>query len=154
VPHIIKSGRYDAPIERVFALATDFERYPEWNVNYAEIKDVSGPVVVGTRVTGIMRFMGRQVEGTGEIIEVDPPHLIRMSGTRPEGGHMDMTYRFTPAEPGTEYEFEIDYELPPGIIGQIADRLFVERAVDRDLRHTIENFEALLVAEAPLPVGA
>jgi uncharacterized protein YndB with AHSA1/START domain len=145
------SGHYEAPIERVFALATDFARYPQWNVNYAEIKEVSGPVEIGTKVTGVMRFMGRQVEGSGEIVELDPPRLIRMSGERPEGGRLDTTYRFTPAEPGTDYEFELDYDLPPGIIGQIADRLFVERAVDRDMRHTIENFTALV--EAPEPVA-
>ena len=39
-----------------------------------------------------------------------------------------------------------------GIIGQIADRLFVERAVERDLAHTIENFGALVEAPVREPV--
>ena len=146
--HITRSGHYEAPIERVFELATDFQRYPQWNVNYSEIRDVSGPVEIGTVVTGVMQFMGRKVEGAGEVVELDTPYLIRMKGERPEGGRMDMTYRFTPAGAGTDYAFDVDYELPPGIIGQIADRLFVERAVERDLAHTIENFGALV--EAPV----
>ena len=152
--HITKSGHYDAPIERVFALATDFERYPQWNVNYTEIKEVSGPVVIGTKVTGVMQFMGRQLEGTGEVVAVEPPHLIRLVGARPEGGRTDTTYRFTPVETGTDYVIDIEYELPSGIIGQIADRLFVERAVERDLQHSIENFTALLELEVPQLVTA
>lgn len=152
--HITKTGHYAAPIERVFALATDFERYPQWNVNYTEIKKVTGRVVVGTKVTGTMQFMGRRVEGTGEIVAVEPPHLIRLVGARPEGGHTDTTYRFSPVEAGTDYVIEIEYELPPGIIGQIADRLFVERAVERDLKHSIENFTALVEAEVPQLVTA
>lgn len=152
--HITKSGHYDAPIERVFALATDFERYPQWNVNYVEIKEVTGPVEVGTKVTGTMQFMGRQVEGTGEIVHVEPPRLIRIVGERPEGGRTDSTYRFTPVETGTDYVVDIEYELPTGIIGQITDRLFVERAVERDLQHSLENFTALLEIEVPQLVTA
>ena len=53
-----------------------------------------------------------------------------------------------------DYVIDIEYELPPGIIGQIADRLFVERAVERDLRHSIENFTALVEAEVPQLVTA
>jgi uncharacterized protein YndB with AHSA1/START domain len=147
--HITKTGHYDAPIERVFALATDFERYPQWNVNYAEITDVTKPLTVGTKVTGVMQFMGRRLEGTGEVVELVSPRLLRVVGARSEGGRTDTTYRFTPVETGTDFVIEVEYELPSGIIGQIADRLFVERAIERDLQHSIENFAALVVAEVP-----
>ena len=45
---------FDAPIERVFELGTDFKRYPEWNTAYSEIKEVIGPPdKLGTRILGV-----------------------------------------------------------------------------------------------------
>ena len=149
--HIRMSGHYDAPIDRVFELATDFRRYPEWNVSYIEVKDVAGPPrQVGTKITSSMRVLGRVSDGTGEVFEIDPPRLLKMGGTRPDGAKLFSTYRFTPKDSGTDWEFEIEYELPAGIVGQIADKLFVERAVERDVRHSIENFTALVEAKQPV----
>lgn len=42
------------------------------------------------------------------------------------------------------------YELPAGLFGQLADKLFLEKAMERDLRHSTENFKALVEAKAPV----
>jgi hypothetical protein len=42
------------------------------------------------------------------------------------------------------------YELPGGFIGDLAFKLFAERAVERDLRHSNENFKAIVEAEVPV----
>jgi uncharacterized membrane protein len=144
------TAHYDAPIEKVFALGLDYQRYPEWNVSYVEIKEVIGPPgAVGTKVHAVMRTLGRQMEGWAEIVEIDPPRRIKTTGSATTGGQLDVTYRLTPAGTGTDFELEVEYELPAGIFGQIADRLFIERAIERDLRHSLENFKALV--EAPEP---
>lgn len=151
--HLRFTEHFDAPIDRVFELGSDFKRYPEWNVNYTQIKEVTGPPdKVGTKIVGVMKVLGRQMEGSGEIVEVDRPRLLKISGTGPEGGTVVTTYRLTPAGTGTDLEAEFDYELPAGILGQIADKLFMERAVERDLRHSMENFKALLETQVALPV--
>jgi uncharacterized membrane protein len=144
-------GHFDAPIERVFELGSDFKRYPEWNAAYSDIKEVIGPPdKVGTRILGVTKVLGRHMEGWGDIVEVDPPRLLKVSGKGLEGGTVTTTYRYTPAGTGTDYEFEGEYELPAGFLGQIADKLFVEKAVERDLRHSIENFKALVEAKTPV----
>jgi uncharacterized membrane protein len=149
--HLRMTAHYEAPVERVFALGTDFARYPEWNVTYTEIKEIAGPPDrVGTRIHAVMRFLGRTMDGWGELVEIDPPRMFRMTGTSTDGGRLDVVYRMTPAGTGTDLVIEAEYELPAGIIGRIADKLFVERAVERDLHHSIENFRAFV--ELPQPV--
>lgn len=141
----------DVPVERVFELVTDFKRYPEWNVNYTEIREVVGPpLAVGTRIHAVMRLLGRTMDGWGEIVEVDPPRMLKFKGTSPEGGSNTIVYHFTRSGIGTDAEVEIEYELPSGILGQIADRLFIERSVERDMRHSNENFKALLQVREPV----
>jgi uncharacterized membrane protein len=58
-------------------------------------------------------------------------------------------YRMTPAGEGTDVEMEVDYEVPAGFLGHIADRLFLEKAMERQMRHTAENFKALAEAKVP-----
>jgi uncharacterized membrane protein len=53
------------------------------------------------------------------------------------------------AGPGTDISFEMDYELPGGFIGGIAVKLFMERQIERDIKHSNENFKALCEAKVP-----
>ena len=61
------------------------------------------------------------------------------------------TYRLTPVGEGTDVTVEADYELPAGFLGHIADRLFIEKAMERQMRHGFENFKALAEAQVPVP---
>ena len=149
--HLRMTAHFDAPIERVFELATDYRRYPEWNVAYEEVTEISGPAdEVGTRFHGVMRILGRRMEGWGEITEVDRPRYLKIAG-KGSGGTTTTVYRFTPVGSGTDTELEIDYELPAGLFGKVADKLFVERSVERALRHSLENFTAFVEENVPLP---
>ena len=146
------TGHYDAPIEKVFELGTDFKRYPEWNISYVEVKEVTGPPdVVGTRIHAVMKVLGRTMEGWSEVIEVEKPRYIKVTGTSFEGGKITVVNRLVPAGEGTDFETEVEYELPAGIFGQIFDKVFVEKTVERDLRHSLETFKALLEAKIPVP---
>jgi uncharacterized membrane protein len=46
---------------------------------------------------------------------------------------------------------EVDYELPGGFVGGVADKLFVERAIERDIKHSLENFKAICEADVGVP---
>ncbi len=152
--HVRMTAHFEAPIEKVFELATDYQRYPEWNVSYSTVDQVSGPYdKVGTKFHTTMKLLGRRLEGWGEIAEVEKPKLLKITGTSPQAGSLTALYRFTPVSiAGTNVEMEIDYELPAGFLGQITDKLFIEKSVERDLSHSIENFKALVELKTPVPV--
>jgi uncharacterized membrane protein len=145
------TAHYDAPIERVFELATDYARYPEWSAQYEEVTEISGPPdAAGTRFHGVIRLLGRKMEGWGEVTEVDAPRYLRIAG-QGSGGTTTTVYRFTPVGSGTDAELELDYELPAGFFGKVADKLFVERSIERALRHSLENFKAFVEEKVPIP---
>jgi len=149
--HVRTSAHLDAPIDRVFELATDYKRYPEWNVNYVEVPEVLGPAhKAGTRIRSTMKLLDRKLEGWAEITEIDQPKFIKLTGTSNEGGKLIAEYRFTPAGTTTDVTAEVEYELPAGPFGKIFDRLFIERTVERDLHHSMENFKALVEASVPV----
>jgi uncharacterized membrane protein len=151
--HVRETLHIDAPPDRVWALGTDPSRYPEWQAGLVEVRDISGPLDrVGSKYTAVYQVMGRRLEGTTEVTKLEPGKLIEERGSIVGGGPAVSTIRIEPLSGGTDMTFELDYELPGGLIGDIANKLFMERAIERQIRHSNENFKAL--AEAKVGVTA
>jgi carbon monoxide dehydrogenase subunit G len=150
--HVRQTGHIDASPETAFALALDAARIPEWNSSVIEVNDVSGPMdQVGSSYVSVLKLGGRRLDGRWEVSRVEAPRVLEFSGTAPGGGKATAKNRFEPAGDGTDLTIEIDYELPGGFVGGMADKLFVERAIDRDVKHSIENFKAICEAEVQVP---
>jgi uncharacterized membrane protein len=58
--------------------------------------------------------------------------------------------RLEPKGTGTDLTMELTYELPAGFLGAVLDKVFVERAIERDLRFSAENFKAFCEAKVPV----
>lgn len=139
----------EAPPERVWELASDCDRIMEWQTGISEIRDCPGRLdVVGARYSWIYKAFGRKLEGTAETTKVERPRLMEQRLTTPGGGTGTSTVRLEPAGGGTDMTVDFEYELPGGFFGDMADKLFMERAIDSDLRHSNENFKALCEAKA------
>ncbi len=150
--HVHIEHHIDAPIEHVWDLAMQTERIPEWNP-YQEIHDLQGSFdTVGSTFEGAIKVLGRTIKGTGRIVEVEKPRLLHMKVTTSTGEPSDYLYRYEPAGTGMLCTIDIEYEMPGGVLGEAVDRLFVERSIEREMKHVAENFAALAEATAPQPV--
>jgi uncharacterized protein YndB with AHSA1/START domain len=151
--HFKVTPHFEAPIERVFALSVDPLRIPEWAPSIFEVKDATpGPMTLGSTYTAVTKLLGRHLDIRYEITEIDSPRLLTAVGTASNGGRVLLRTRLTPAASGTDAELEVDYDLPIGFLGEIADKLFVEQAMERDMRHGVENFRSIVEARIPLTI--
>jgi uncharacterized membrane protein len=149
--HGTMTDHFEVPIERVFDLYIDVKRWPEWMPGLVEVKEVTGPLdTAGTRILEVSRFLGRTMEGWDEIAEAERPRLVKMT-SQGEGAKSSMTLRLTPAGQGTDVVVDYVFETPAGFFGHMADRLFIDKAMERQGRHALENFKALVEAEALVP---
>ncbi len=74
----------DAPIEKVASYTSDPDHAPDWYVNIGSVEWKSPkPLMVGSRIAFIARFMGRKLSYTYEIIEYSPRHLIMRTSEGP-----------------------------------------------------------------------
>lgn len=131
----------NAAIERAFRLATDPTAMHDQMPWIDDIHDVDG---AGDRVGDSFRFrdsmFGFHPKGRTEVIAADRPRSVSAVTTYDNGVVVTWTMRFTPALEGTEVENEIDYELPAGALGRVADDLVLHRFLEQRLRESGERF--------------
>jgi uncharacterized membrane protein len=150
--HVRQTGHIDASPDKAFALAIDAARIPEWNSSVVEVKEINGSLdQVGSSYVSVLKLGGRPLESRWEVSRVESPGALEFTGTAPGGGRATAKNRFESAGGGTDLTIEVDYELPGGFVGGLADKLFVERSIERDVKHSVENFKAICEAEVQVP---
>ena len=153
--HIHHEYHIDAPPDVAWIVGRDPERMPEWNTTTVSVKDVSAPLdQPGATYTTVSKIVGRPLEVQWKVERVEPGRLAEITARSPGGGGAHLIVRYAPDGSGTKLITDLDYELPMGFLGDVADRLFAERAMARDIQHSGENFRALVEEQAMSPTAA
>lgn len=139
-----KSILIHAPMEAVFALATDPKRWDTWYAGLSEPEKITGEGEAGTVVEHSYLLAGIRFPVTSHVLEKQ---------SSPEGGRWrgkvegplagEHTWTYTPKNGDTEVMVEMDYTVPGKALGKIADRLIIERMEERSLDQTLENLKLL-----------
>jgi len=145
-------AKVEAPIEQVFDYAVDVTRWAEWNVSVVEMTPSAPLAAIGDRFAGKNKFLGRVEDIEGKVTAIERPRLMAFVSGPLTGGHENWTVNFTPADTGTDIDCVIDYEVPLGLVGAFADKLFIERQVQRMLNQSRDNFIALVEHKVLQPV--
>jgi uncharacterized membrane protein len=129
--------------EKIYAFARDPLKWGQWYANLSEIKLEKGDGGVGSVINSVYNLFGMHVPTIVEVTEdVSSPELCRWAGLIKGNITGKQIFTYTAKDGGTEVEIELEYTLPAGIIGRIADKLLIEKVKDNDLVHTLENLKA------------
>ena len=127
----------------VFALLVDLDRLPDWSTITSQTHDrPSGPLKTGDTFAQTLRVLGRAMESEWRVTELHAPFRVAYEATGPLGARMKMRQTVQDAHAGSSVAFEVDYELPGGLIGDLADFVAGERN-ERELEHSMQNLKDL-----------
>jgi uncharacterized membrane protein len=148
-------GTVRGPIDLVFDLAIDPLRMQECMPWLQAITDVHGDQTVpGDGFRFKDRALGRESSGWAEIVAADRP-LHHESLTHYDNGMVARwTMTFTPLGDEVKVDNVVDYRVPAGIFGSIADRLYFHRYIEHRLHEAAARFEAQVDAEVARLVPA
>jgi uncharacterized membrane protein len=154
--HVRDSFYVDAPPDAVWSVAADARRIPEWNATVVDVKDVSGPLdAPGARYTTVSKIAGRPLEITWTVERAERPRHAEASASTPIGGSAHQVVQYLPEGRGTRVNVDVDYEIAPGLLGQVVSKAFADRSIERDVRYSGVNFRALVEElTARVPVGS
>lgn len=146
--HIKKSIFIQAPVEKVYAITRDPNRWATFFAGLSEAEEITGQGEVGTVVKHHYQIAGVRFPVTSRVLE----DSVGSNGGRWKGkieGPLDgeQTWDYIPKDGGTEVTVTIDYTLPGAVLGRIANRLVVERMQERSIEQTLENLKLLCEGE-------
>jgi carbon monoxide dehydrogenase subunit G len=127
----------------VFAYATDFSRFAEWQGGVVSARrDGGGPLSVGTRATVMRRLGPRTLARTEEITELHPPRTWTVRG---DGGPFAVTVRGTiePLDQGSRSRLTIAFHIEGHGVGNLLVPI-VRRAVQRLLPRNERKLKEIL----------
>jgi len=140
----------DLPAREIFAYVAEFENLTDWSgVVIAVRKTPSGAMHVGTTVLITIRFLGKWVQSTYEVVECEPGHHITLksiAGIAP----CVFSFLFEPLEDGrTRLSFEA--VIQKGAYLGLAEQTAAS-ATRRQIEHDLLTLKEILEAGALIDV--
>ncbi len=99
---------------------------------------------VGEEFDQQLRIAGLPLQTHWRVVDLDSPRSLAYEVTAMGGGRMALRQKVVPSGDGSHVEFDIDYDLPGGFLGEALDRVYVERRNEREVEHSLQNLKDLL----------
>ena len=130
MPTISLTTRIRAPIETVFDLSRSIDLHLE-SASATEERVIGGRrtglIELGETVTWEARHFGLKFRLTSKVVICDRPRHFRDSMIEGPFRHFDHDHFFESDGETTVVTDEFTYSSPLGVLGRLADRLFLER---------------------------
>jgi coenzyme Q-binding protein COQ10 len=144
VAHLHLTLMVEAPIDEVYRVARDPYNWSTWFAGLSGPDRIRGDGEVGTVADYSFVFAGMRFPATVEVTDDTVlPEGVTWKGkiTGPLEGEQRWTYR--PHGLETELIVEVDYAVPGALLGKVADKVIVERMMERNFHHSAENLKLL-----------
>ncbi len=145
--HIARTIEIDRPPEEIFDYITDLDRLTEWATMVKETRDLGDrPIKQGTTFSQTIKAAGSvDIDCDWHVKQLQRPRHVHYEATAPDGGQMQMSQTIMPLDGGrSKVEIDLDYEVPGGVLGQIADKLVFEGQNEREAETSLENLKRIL----------
>jgi uncharacterized protein YndB with AHSA1/START domain len=139
----------DAPIERVWETVMDPDRLGDWVTIHRSVQSVSHrPLTTGTTMQQTLRMHGVSFHVNWTLADVTPPRRADWEGRGPAGSRAVIAYRLTGGNDApTVFEYTNEFTAPGGRLGNVASRVIVGAASEREAHNSLARLKALVEAK-------
>jgi len=128
VPTVQSKVIIAAPLDQVYALARDIERFPDFMADVQDVKILEQtPQRQLSRWVGVIKEFKRTIEWTEEGFWDDAEHTCRFQQTEGDFSEYSGTWDFKQADAGTEVVLDLSYEYDIPLIGNLIKGLLLKK---------------------------
>jgi ligand-binding SRPBCC domain-containing protein len=150
MPRIELTTVIAAPVETVFDLARNIDAHAASQASHGEkavAGRTSGLIGQGEEVTWEAVHFGLRQRLTSRIVEMQRPNHFRDSMVGGAFQHMDHDHIFESTANGTVMKDIFDYAAPLGLLGRLADIIFLKRHMRQLLEERNRTLKAMAEAK-------
>jgi carbon monoxide dehydrogenase subunit G len=131
--------------DEVFAYLTDLSEVTAWQSGSVEVREPEGSLGVGSTYVQVLKFLGKQIETTLEVVEFEPGRRFALK-TRSGPIPFEVRHTLEPAGNGTRLKVTLEGE--PGGFFKLAEGI-VERNAQRQIEQDFATLKETVEARAP-----
>jgi hypothetical protein len=105
----------------VFGVLGEVERLTVFSGWTVEVMGPGRPPRADDTFEQIIKILGKELETTWTLVDVEPDSLLRFEGAGVGGARATLIARLTVDGAGTRVEMDVDDDLPLGILGDAVD---------------------------------
>jgi hypothetical protein len=129
---------------KVFEVLADVERRAEFSHMTVAINNGPGRMLaVGDRFDQVVKVLHIELDTEWEVTEVVADARIRVEGRSKANGSATITQQIAAQGDGSSVIFEIEYDPPFGILGDIADKAVFEKRHEHDAEQILVALKTL-----------
>lgn len=146
---ITRNIEIQAPPEVVFEALINWSALSDWSTVTVSHDGADRGSGVGEEFDQQIRIAGVPLQTHWRVVEFNPPQSLTYEVTAMAAGRMTLRQQVSPSATGSRVEFDVDYDLPGGFLGEALNRVFVERRNEREVEHSLQNLKDLLEGRKP-----
>jgi uncharacterized protein YndB with AHSA1/START domain len=136
----------DAPIERVWETVMDPDQLKDWVTIHRAVREVSSkPMRRGATMDQILHLRGVSFRVHWMLVQVTAPTHAEWEGRGPAHSRALIRYELSPkGENATAFEYTNDFTPPGGRLGNVASRVIVGGASEREANSSLARLKQLV----------
>jgi carbon monoxide dehydrogenase subunit G len=136
----------DAPIERVWETVMDPNRLKDWVTIHKSLNDAPRtPLRKGATMDQVLHMRGVSFRVNWTLVDVREPKHAEWSGRGPAHSEARIRYELSGDGDGpTTFDYTNEFTPPGGRLGNMASRVIVGAASEREANNSLQRLKALL----------
>jgi uncharacterized protein YndB with AHSA1/START domain len=135
-----------APIERVWETVMDPNRLKDWVTIHRSLKDVSEqPLKQGATMDQVLHMRGVSFHVHWTLADLSAPNRAEWAGQGPAHSRARIVYELSSnGDDATTFDYGNEFSPPGGRLGNVASRVIVGAASEREAQNSLQRLKALL----------
>ncbi|MGI8862809.1 MAG: SRPBCC family protein [Solirubrobacteraceae bacterium] len=133
------------PVQRVWETIMNPDRLKDWVTIHRSVGHVSEPLTKGSTMEQELRMRGVSFKVNWTLVDVSAPTTAQWDGRGPARSRARIRYELSPrGDDRTLFKYTNAFTPPGGMLGNVASRVIVGAASEREANGSLSRLKALL----------
>ncbi len=133
------------PVQRVWETIMNPDRLKDWVTIHRSVENVSEPLKQGSTMDQEFRMRGVSFKVHWTLVDLSAPTTAQWEGRGPARSRARIRYELSPrGDDRTLFKYTNDFTPPGGMLGNVASRIIVGAASEREANGSLSRLKALL----------